>query len=405
MDLDASKLMSVAEAIGLIDQLPVRPRRMLVALDEAAGWRLAEDIRADRDYPPLDRSLVDGYAVRSADVGRPPALLKVVGEIAAGQLPDRNICPGEAMTVMTGAAIPPGADAVVPIEQTGSPDFAEAGQSVSILRPTPTGNFIVRRGGDVRQGAVVLPAGTVLGAAQIAVAACTGAVMPPVWDKPVCAVLATGNEIIPPGQVPTAAQLRNSNSPMLVALLRRLGYRVRDLGVAVDKPEVIAAAIRDGLGGDALFITGGVSMGKYDHVPKILAEIGGELKITKLRIKPGKPFVLAAMPEGKFVFGLPGNPVSAMVCTLRLASRLLSRMAGGRAEDHIRHATLSADVAANGSREFYQPAVFDGHSIRPLEWKGSADIFTLAAANALIIRPENAPELPAGATAPIIELP
>jgi molybdopterin molybdotransferase len=185
-------------------------------------------------------------------------------------------------------------------------------------------------------------------------------------------------------QLPTAAQLRNSNSPMLVALLRRLGYRVRDLSVAVDKPEAIATAISDGLKGDALFITGGVSMGKYDHVPRILAELGGELKITKLRIKPGKPFVLAAMPEGRYVFGLPGNPVSAMVCTLRLASRLLSRMAGGQPEDRIRHATLAAGVAANGAREFYQPGVLEGHSVRPLDWKGSADIFTLAAANALI---------------------
>jgi molybdopterin molybdotransferase len=148
-----------------------------------------------------------------------------------------------------------------------------------------------------------------------------------------------------------------------------------------------------------------MSMGQYDYVPRILAELGGELKITKLRIKPGKPFVVAAMPDGKYVFGLPGNPVSALVCTVRLASRLLCRLGGGAPRHEIAVATLAGPLAANAAREFYQPGVLEGGHVRPLEWKGSADIFTLAAANALIIRPESAPALTIGSSTPIIELP
>jgi molybdopterin molybdotransferase len=229
-----------------------------------------------------------------------------------------------------------------------------------------------------------------------------------VYDRPNCAVLATGNEIIPFDRNPSPSQLRNSNGPMLCALLKRLGCNVRDLGIAPDASDKIAAAVQDGLAGDCLFISGAVSMGRYDYVPAVLKGLGGELKITKLRIKPGKPFIVAAMPGGKYVFGLPGNPVSALVCTIRLAARLLSRQAGGPPgppHHSLAVATLASPLTENGPREFYQPAVLEGGHVRPLQWKGSADIFTLAAAGALIVRPENAPAVAAGGSVPIIELP
>jgi molybdopterin molybdotransferase len=414
MDENLTNLMNVASAIDLIDRLPVTPRRIEIGLDAAAGLRLAENVKADRDYPPFDKSLVDGYAVRSADVAAGAtagAELNVVGEIAAGQTASRPIAAGEAMTIMTGAALPAGADCVVPIEQTAG-TFVAVGQRVRLTSSAPAsasvaapGRNVAPRGSDTRQGTVVLASGTLIGAPQLAVAACVGATKLSVWDRPKCAVLATGNEIIPFDQTPRADQLRNSNSLMLMALLKRLGCAVRDLGTASDTPEKIKAAIHDGLNDDAIFVTGGMSMGKFDYVPQVLRELSGELKITKLRIKPGKPFVVAAMPGGKYVFGLPGNPVSALVCTVRLASRLLCRLGGGMPRHQIAVATLSAPLAENGPREFYLPGVLEGGHIRPLEWKGSADLFTLAAANALIIRPENAPATTVGGSVPIMELP
>jgi molybdopterin molybdotransferase len=255
------------------------------------------------------------------------------------------------------------------------------------------------------QGATILPAGVMLGAAQIAVAATVGAANVEVFDRPRCAVFATGDEIVSLDQTPGAAKIRNSNNPMLVDLLGRLGCAPRDLGVACDDPGVIKERLVEALKDDIVFVTGGMSMGQYDYVPRILLELGAELKITKLRIRPGKPFVLAAMANGKYVIGLPGNPVSAFVCTLRLAARLLRRMAGGPADQTILSVPAAAPLPANGSREFYQPAILVGEAVRPIPWKGSADIFTLARADALVIRPENAPPLGAGQYVKVMMLP
>jgi molybdopterin molybdotransferase len=390
-------LISVAEAMAIIDALPVRPRRRTVPLHEAAGLRLAEDLRADRDYPPFDKSLMDGYAVRSADTLSAPAELQVIGESAAGQALVRAIEAGQAMAIMTGAPLPQGADAVVPIEATEPRgEFVTAGNRVRILDAAKSGHAIAARGSDIQNGTVVLPAGAMLLAPQIAVAACVGAANVAVWDRPSCAILASGDEIIPVDQSPRPEQIRNSNNPMLACLLTRLECAVHDLGIVADRPAEIAARIGEGLRHDVLFVTGGMSMGQYDYVPRILAELGGRMMITKLRIRPGKPFVLAEMPDGKYVVGLPGNPVSAFVCTLRLAARLLSRIAGGSPGNRMAHLPLIEAVPSNGPREFYQPAMIEAARVRPLVWKGSADIFTLARADALIIRAENAAPLAAG---------
>jgi molybdopterin molybdotransferase len=208
---------------------------------------------------------------------------------------------------------------------------------------------------------------------------------------------------------------------MLVALLVQLGCEVAEVSNVRDDRELIRQAIHSGMNHDALFITGGMSMGEYDYVPALLAELGVELKITKLRIKPGKPFVFGVSPasareanDGGFIFGLPGNPVSAFICAARLASRLLARIAGGEPVERWAIGRLSASVPPNGPREFYQPAKIGmaqgGFSatgelatITPLGWKGSADIFTLAAANALLVRAENEPGLDRGAIVRVLE--
>ena len=400
---DVSDLISVGRAIEIIDATPVRPRAVMVPLHEARGLRLAEDLHADRDYPPFDKSLMDGFAVRAEDVRRVPATLDVIGEIAAGATATTTVGPGQTMAIMTGAPLPPGADGVVPVE-----DVRRRGGVVEILRADHPGRYIARRGQDCPAGRVVLRTGDVLGAAQLAVAASVGAANVNVFAAPRVAVLGTGDELVPVRATPGPAQIRNSNNVMLVALLERLGCRATDLGVVPDDPATIRAKLTEGMAGsDVLCVTGGMSMGEYDYVPRLLIELAVDLKITKLRIKPGKPFVFG-MKGDKFAFGLPGNPVSAFVCTLRLASRLLSRLAGGEGRDSVRTSTgkLALPLPPNGPREFYQPAAFDAarSAVRPLDWKGSADVYTLAAANALIVRPENAPALAAGDPVDLLEV-
>jgi molybdopterin molybdotransferase len=403
---DVSQLLTVRQAIEIIDAAPLSPRTIRLPLTGALGHHLAQDLAADRDYPPFDKSLMDGYAVRTADISA-AASLRVIGEIPAGQSAPRPLAPGETYAIMTGAPIPEGADGVVPVEDT-----RRDGDTVHILGAPGPQRFITRRGADVARGRIILSKGTRLEAAQLAAAATVGADHLAVYSQPKAAVLATGDEIVPIDATPGPAQIRNSNTPMLFALLARMGCQTLDLRHAPDRPDALGAKLRQGLDiADVLFITGGMSMGAYDYVPKLLAEMGVQLKITKLRIKPGKPFIFGIAEGGKYVFGLPGNPVSSYVCTLRLASRLITRLAGGTVREHWISALLSKPLPANGPREFYQPVrlQWDPHRSRtiahPLEWKGSADLFTLAQSNALLVRAENEVPQPEGATVNVLEVP
>ena len=406
---DVSDLLTVQQAIAILDSVKVEPRSVPMPLSQAQGLHLAQDVTADRDYPPFDKSLMDGYAVRSADVQTVPTELRLVGEVAAGGESSVALEAGETMAIMTGAPIPPGADAVIPIEDTSREQ-----DRVRILRaPAPPQRFIAGRGSDIARGQPVLRVGARLEAAQLAVAATIGAQELPVHPRPRVAVLATGDELVSIDAAPAGSQIRNSNTPMLLALLRKWGCEAADLGIARDDPQTIRSSIESGLQHDALFISGGMSMGAHDHVPHLLREMNVDLKITKLRIKPGKPFLFgikkgSGVISTSYVFGLPGNPVSGFVCTVRLASRLLARLAGGRPEERWISARLWASLPANGPREFYQPARVDwsvqGPTLTPLGWKGSADLFTLAQANALLVRPENQPALPQGASVQALEI-
>ena len=397
---DVSDLLTVAQAIEVIDGVHVTPRTLEVALADADGLVLAQDIRSDRDYPPFDKSLMDGYAVRCADLSaESQATLNLVGEIAAGSSAARGLAPGEVFAIMTGAPMPDGADGVVPVE-----DAEPSERRVRVLRSTTPGRFIAKRGSDVLCGATVLQAGTQLGPSQLAVAASVGAARVRAIAKPRAAVLATGDELVSVDQTPGPAQIRNSNSLMLVSLLKHLGCEVTDLGVVRDTPDAVRTALSDGMRFDVLFVTGGMSMGQHDYVPHTLAELGVDLRITKLRIKPGKPFVFGTK-DGRSVFGLPGNPVSGFVCTVRLAARLLARLAGIDPEPRWTTAPLRSPISANGPREFYQPVVLNDNGVTPLEWKGSADVYTLAAANALLVRAESEPARAAGDVVRVLELP
>jgi molybdenum cofactor synthesis domain-containing protein len=402
-EMDVSNLIGIEQAMRIIDSAPVAPRRLRVAVEKACGFYLAEDIIADRDSPPFDKSVMDGFAVRWQDVQGAPCELGLVGRVHAGETASSAIRQGQAMAIMTGAPIPAGADAVVPVEMTRE---GQGGTTVIVPSAVKAGASISRRGCEAKAGAVVLPAGKLLEAAQIAVAASVGA-SPLVFDRPRVGVLQTGDEIVPPTQVPSGAQIRASNGVMLAALLGRFGCEVVELGIVGDEPELIERAISDGLAKhslDVLLISGGMSMGERDYVPAILKKLGGDLKITKLRIKPGKPFVFAEMPGGKFIFGLPGNPVSAFVCTRVLVSRLIRRVAGGAPELALRRGELAEGLEANGPRTFFLPAMLRENKLKALKWIGSADIYTLAKAEALIIRPENQPAMAAGAMVEFIEI-
>jgi molybdopterin molybdotransferase len=398
---DVSNLMTVEQAMAIIDSAAVARRAQRIPLAHSLGLYLAEDLCNDRDAPPFDKSLMDGYAVRARDIATVPCELAVVDRIAAGGAATSPLLGGQAMAIMTGAPVPPGADAVVPVEHTQAiPDS----NRIVVLQSVSPGRFIAGRGSDSPAGLLVLKSGTRLGPAQIAVAAGIGAVNLPVHPPPSVAVLGTGDELVQPDQAPAATQIRSCNNSLLLALLARYPSRTTDLGIVPDDPAAIEEKIISGLAHDVLLITGGMSMGERDFVPGILRRLRGDLKITKLRIKPGKPFVFAQMPGGRFVFGLPGNPVSAFVCTVCLVSRLLLRMAGGPPAQPLRSAPLAQSLESNGARTFYQPAIFDGRALIPLQWKGSADIFTLSQANSLLVRPENQPPQPAGAAIEFIEI-
>jgi molybdenum cofactor synthesis domain-containing protein len=395
-------LLSVDEAIAIVDAVAVSPRVVELSLASARGCVLAESVVADRDYPPFDKALMDGFATRAGEQGE----RVIVGEVQAGRSFDRADVPAHsAVAIMTGAPMPSWADAVVPIEWT-----SVQGDRLTITKSVSVGKAIARRGSDARAGDALLDVGTILGPQQIAVLAQVGKTRVRVIDRPGVSIVVTGDEIIPADQSPAGSQIRDCNSHLLQALLTQLGCDVVLMTRAVDEPDatrnVIAHAAASA---DVTFITGGMSMGAYDFVPGALADLGFVAHVKKLKIKPGKPLVFASHAStGKFAFGLPGNPVSGFVCTIRLAARLLARLSGKPVVNPIVPATLTADLPANGPREFYQPAILvardTGLDATPLQWNGSADVFTLARCNGLIVRSENEPARPLGERVGVMRL-
>jgi len=360
----------------------VQPKRgeleELLTLD-AAGRVLAEDVAADRDYPPFDRSARDGFAVRASDI---PGEVEVVGEVRAGEQYDGEISAGRAVEIMTGAPLPRGADAVVMVEHV---DRRE--NRLAISRSISAGENFTPRGTEARRGETILRAGTKLGFAEIGLLAMVGRERIAIFRQPRVAILPTGDEIVEVGEEPLLYQIRNSNAWSLSVQVRRAGGIPEILPIALDTYESTRASIERGLEADLLLLSGGVSAGKYDIVERVLADLGAKFFFTRVKIQPGQPLVFGAV-GARFFFGLPGNPASTMVTFELFARAALERLAGlDQPMLPLLRATLTRDFHHKPGLTRFLPARLreDGWTVEPLGWQGSGDIPALARANAFLV--------------------
>ncbi len=401
-------ILPFAEARHLVEEQArrIRPHAtQTVALAEAAGRVLAETITADRDFPPFPRSTRDGYAVRAADLAAVPARLRVIGEIPAGA-PPVAIGPGECVEIMTGAAVPPSADAVVMVEHT-----RPAGERVVEIRESiAAGENLVPRGAEARADDEVLARGTRLNHQAIAMAASVGCSRIQVFARPTVAVLATGDELVDVSATPGPTQIRNSNSYSVAAQVNACGGDALILPVARDNNDDLQQLIRRGLETDLLLLTGGVSMGKYDLVEPVLARFGAAFYFTGAQIQPGKPTVFgrcsahgaqgSSMGSG-FFFALPGNPISTMVTFDLFARPFLEALAGmaprpllflqARMKGHFRTKTgLTRFLPARLTGEF------ECCEVEPVQWQGSGDLRAAARANAYLVIPPDREQIATG---------
>jgi molybdopterin molybdotransferase len=361
-----------------------------VPLAEAAGRVLAEDVCADRDYPPQARSLRDGFAVRAADV---PGRLRLVGEIRAGQAADLAVGPGEAVEIMTGAPLPAGADAVVMVEHA-----ERAGGQVRLEREARAGDFVNPRAAEARAGQVLVARGRRIDFAHVNLLAMVGRTEVEVHRRPRVAILATGDEIVEAHQAPQPHQVRNSNAHSLAVQVRQTGGEPLLLPVARDSHGSLAPLVERGLAADLLLISGGVSAGSYDLVEPALAALGAEFYFDRVLIQPGQPLVFGRA-QGTFFFGLPGNPASTMV-TFELFARAAVELLGGQTgpELPMPSTRLTRDLRHQPGLTRFLPALLsaDGAEVTPLDWRGSSDVPAVARANALVVAEAGRDEWRAG---------
>jgi molybdopterin molybdotransferase len=356
----------------------------LVPLLNALGRVLAQEIVADREYPPFDRSIRDGYAVRAADT-HSGATLGCIGELKAGDTPSTSVGRGTCIQIMTGAALPEGADAVIMVEHT-----QRSGDTVTLDRAVSPGQHVVPRGSEQSANKTVLAKGTPLGFAQLAAAAQVGAAQVTVYRRPAIAILSTGDEVVDFTATPGPFQIRNSNSASLATQVALLHAEAVLLGNAKDTTEDLRAKISAGLQADTLILSGGVSAGKYDLVEPVLREFAAEAVFDAVAIRPGKPVVFAVC-QGKPVFGLPGNPVSTMV-TFELFVRPAIELLSGACASPLPFvdATLTQGLSEKTGLTHFLPAILEYGEhprVTPLPWQGSGDIIAMSRANCLLVIP------------------
>jgi len=413
-----SLVLSFEDARRVVEQhaskiLP--PSTGSVGLLQARDRILAETIAADRDIPPFPRSTRDGYAVRAADLQTVPSKLEVIGEIKAGPLPRQVRSPmnqGETFAIMTGAPVPSGADAVVMVEYT-----SQQGDSVEITRSLAQGENIVPQGAEAKRGSLLLDRGMRINEAAIALAASVGKAQVQVYAKPSVAVLTTGDEIVELDAGIGPTQIRNSNSYSLAAQIQRAGGEPLLLPVAPDEPLRLRELIERGLQSDLLIMTGGVSMGRYDLVERVLADLKAEFFFTGAKIQPGRPVVFGRVssrgsdrlarsadspqPPYKYFFGLPGNPLSTMVTFELFARPMLEALAGASARPLMfLHARLKSAINIKPGLTRFLPATLSGEfektQVELVPWHGSGDIAARSRANCCIVIPPDREHFQAG---------
>lgn len=404
----------------------LRPRgRELLSLLDAGGRILAEPIHADRNIPPFPRATRDGYAVKSADVQSIPAHLQVVGEVKAGSaigdIPP--LASGKAITIMTGAPVPEGADAVLMIEHT-----SRNGDRIEITKSVSEGENIVPVGAEGHKGDLLLQAGTKLDYAAIGVAAAVGRSRVLVYEKPKVAVLSTGDEVVDVDIPPAPHQIRNSNSYSLAAQIHAAGGEPVILPIAPDQPVRLRELLTEAFDCDLVLIAGGVSTGKYDLVEQELAALKAEFFFTGAKIQPGKPIVfgrvvcgahsapsLGSVAQGrsesdiqqKYFFGLPGNPVSTMV-TFEIFAKACLQALAGLAPQPLRfvHAKLKNRIDTKTGLKRFLPAQlsgeFDNAEVELTPWQGSGDIASVARSNCFLVIPPDRERVEAGEWVPVL---
>ncbi len=404
------EMITMDEAIDLVLQHTSPIDETNAGLMDALGCTLAADVRSDIDMPPFDKATMDGYAVVGEDVANAqrqrPAVLDVIEEIPAGSVPQKKVAPGQAARIMTGAPMPDGADTVVMVEDT-VPE--RDGECVRVLAPTEPGRNVAPLGEDVRRNQVVLEAGTWIRPPEIGILAAVGVVSVPVYRRPVVGVVATGSEIVEPGSNPGAGQIRNSNGYSMMAQALRSGAQTRYLGIVEDDEDALKAVISRGLDEcDVVLLSGGVSAGIYDLVQGAMRDCGVEIHFDRIRMKPGKPLTFGARGN-KLVFGLPGNPVSAVVgleLLVRPAVRKMQRMS----EIHrpmVRGRLAQEFRQSPGRKQFVPARSGEVNGCWESNWvghHGSADLFSLSRANSLFVVEAEVDTLDAGAEVDIVLL-
>jgi molybdopterin molybdotransferase len=358
------------------------------------GLILAEPVRADRDYPPFRRAMMDGYAVVVADAGR---TIDVVGEVAAGQAPALTVAPGACASIMTGAPCPEGAEAVVKRE-----DVTLSGRRVALPARVAAGQHIAARGSECEAGALTLEAGMSITPLVVAVLTTVGRREVRAFAPPRLAVISTGDELVEAGRQPGEAQIRNSNGPMLAALSRLAGLPEPDQLHALDTLESLEGTLQRASRADIILLSGGVSAGRFDLVPQALRRYGAEPVFHKVTQKPGKPLLFATRGR-QLIFGLPGNPLSSHFCFSRYVRPAARKMMGQPPLSAVYSGRLSEPLRVKSARTLFvlaraTEAGGGAWSLRPLLGQGSADIFASAGANAYIRLPVGDHDLPAGAT-------
>lgn len=397
-------MIPVAEAIARVRTAFAPTGAEFVGLADAGGRVLAADQAARRTQPPVAVSAMDGWAVRAVDVGTAPTTLAVIGQSAAGHGFAGRVGPGQAVRIFTGAPVPDGSDSIILQE-----DATADGDRVTFREAARPNRHIRGAGIDFTAGQVGLTAGTLLDARGVALAAAMNIPALPVHRRPRVAILATGDELVRPGDALGPNQIVSSNSYGVAALVRAAGGDAIDLGIAPDRPEELAAMAAGAAGCDLLVTLGGASVGDHDLVQQVLAGGGARLDFWKIAMRPGKPLMFGRLANGIPLLGLPGNPVSALVCALLFLRPALNALLGRPDHDLTERLALGRALPENDQRQDYLRAAIELREgvrvVMPFEKQDSSMLSTLAAADGLVIREPHAPAAPVGTFVDILRFP